>query len=171
MWAVAAAVLWLLSVLMEETFGWFSLGWAITIVAGVFGIMFVLRGLFSKSAGPLKKLYIYFGAALIAVAVFALIGELAVKKDNLVMPIIAVVVTAALLLGFLAVGGKKWDQGDNQNVGYKIIISVKRKRKRNPKRIKKTDSRLIKRFAYCNLIRNNLLLFESLICYKSSFFI
>lgn len=135
--AVAAAVLWLLSVLMEETFGWFSLGWAITIVAGVFGIMFVLRGLFSKSAGPLKKLYIYFGAALIAVAGFALIGELAVKKDNLVMPIIAVVVTAALLLGFLAVGGKKWDQGDNQNVGYKNYYQRKAEEEKKSEEDKK----------------------------------
>ena len=135
--AVAAAVLWLLSVLMEETFGWFSLGWAITIVAGVFGIMFVLRGLFSKSAGPLKNLYIYFGAALIAVAVFALIGELAVKKDNLVMPIIAVVVTAALLLGFLAVGGKKWDQGDNQNVGYKNYYQRKAEEEKKSEEDKK----------------------------------
>lgn len=28
---VVAAVLWLLSMLVEDTFGWFSLGWAITI--------------------------------------------------------------------------------------------------------------------------------------------
>ena len=49
-----------------------------------------------------------------------MIGELAIEdKQNLVIPIIAVVVTVALLLGFVAVGGKKWDQGDNQNVGYK----------------------------------------------------
>ena len=47
--AVAAAVLWLLSLLVEDTFGWFSLGWAITIIAGVFGVMFILRGLFSST--------------------------------------------------------------------------------------------------------------------------
>ena len=56
---VVAAVLWLLSMLVEDTFGWFSLGWAITMIAGVFGVMFILRGLFSSTAGPIKKLYIY----------------------------------------------------------------------------------------------------------------
>lgn len=52
---VVAAVLWLLSMLVEDTFGWFSLGWAITMIAGVFGVMFILRGLFSSTAGPIKK--------------------------------------------------------------------------------------------------------------------
>ena len=122
--AVVVAVMWLLSVIpsTKDAMGWFTLGWAITIIAGVFGLAFIFRGLFGKSAGPLKKLNIYFGAGFVLVAVLSMIGELAMDsadKQNLVIPIIAVVVTVALLLGFVAVGGKKWDQGDNQNVGYK----------------------------------------------------
>lgn len=120
--AVVVAVMWLLSVIpgTKEAMGWFTLGWAITIIAGVFGLAFIFRGLFGKNFGPLKKLNIYFGAGFILVAVFSMIGELAIEdKQSLVIPIIAVVVTVALLLGFVAVGGKKWDQGDNQNVGYK----------------------------------------------------
>ena len=99
--AVVVAVMWLLSVIpgTKDAMGWFKLG---------------------KNAVPLKKLNIYFGAGFVLVAVLSMIGELAIEdKQNLVIPIIAVVVTVALLLGFVAVGGKKWDQGDNQNVGYK----------------------------------------------------
>ena len=108
--AVVVAVMWLLSVIpgTKDAMGWFTLGWAITIIAGVFGLAFIFRGLFGKSAGPLKKLNIYFGAGFVLVAVLSMIGELAIEdKQNLVIPIIAVVVTVALLLGFVAVGGKK----------------------------------------------------------------
>ncbi len=115
---VVAAVLWLLSIVAEDTFGWFTLGWAVTLIAGGFGIAFILRGLFSKTAGPIKKFYIYFGAGMLVMAVLALVGELSMP-GKIVLPIIAIILTAALLLGFIAVGGKKWDQGDNQNVGYK----------------------------------------------------
>ena len=127
---VVAAVLWLLSMLVEDTFGWFSLGWAITMIAGVFGVMFILRGLFSSTAGPIKKLYIYFGAGLLIAALFALIGEIALP-GKLVMPIIAIVVTVALLLGFVAVTIRTSDT--------KTTISVRPKKKRKPKRTKKIN--------------------------------
>ncbi len=116
--AVLAAVLWLLSVVAEESFGWFSFGWAVVLLAGGFGVAFILRGIFSKTAVPLKKLSIYFGAGFIIVAVLALVGELALD-NKIILPVIAVIIAAALLLGFIVVGGKKWDTGDNQKVGYK----------------------------------------------------
>ncbi len=115
--AVAVAVLWLLSVVLDD-FAWFSLGWAITILSGVYGVMFILRGLFGKNPVQLKKFNVYFGAGFLVVTLFALIGELALP-DKMIMPIIAIIVTGALLLGYIATGGKKWDQGDNDNVGYK----------------------------------------------------
>lgn len=115
---LVSAVLWLLSVCLEETFGWFTLGWAAVLLAGGFGLAFVLRGVFEKTVVPLKKFYIYFGAGFFVVALFALIGELSLP-GKLVMPIIAVILAAAVLIAFLAVRGKKWDQGDNQNAGYK----------------------------------------------------
>lgn len=129
--AVVAAVLWLLSVVMEETFGWFSLGWAVVIIAGACGIAFVFRGLLGKTVAlPLKKLNIYFGAGFILMAIIALIGELAMD-NKLILPIIAVVVTCALLLGYVAVGGKKWDGGDNQKAGYKNYYERKAEEEKN----------------------------------------
>ncbi len=116
--AVLAATLWLLSVLMPDEFGWFSLSWAIALMTGVFGVAFILRGIFSKNAIPLKKFNIYFGAGFLIVAFLCLINELAIN-NKIVLPVIALVIAAALLLGFVAVGGKKWDGGDNEKAGYK----------------------------------------------------
>ena len=122
---VVGAVLWLLSVVAKESFGWFSLGWAVVLVAGVFGIAFVVRGVVTKTAIPLKKLSIYFGAGFFVVAIFALVGELALD-NKIIMPVIAIVLAVALLLGFVAVGGKNWDAGDNQKVGYKNYYERKK---------------------------------------------
>ena len=40
-------------------------------------------------------------------------------KNELVLPIIAIIVTVALLIGVIATGGKSSDTGDNQKAGYK----------------------------------------------------
>ena len=106
--ALAAAVLWLLSVLVPDTFGWFSGGWAVVL----------LKGVCVKESGVLKKLSILIGAGLLIICFIQLAVELALPK-NAIAPIITVIVVAALLLGYVVVGGKKWDSGDNQKVGYK----------------------------------------------------
>lgn len=126
---VAIAVLWLLSALGVEEMKWFTLGWAATIAAGVLGVAFVGRGLFGKTAGPLKKLWIFFGAAFLVVAVITLACEIGMPS-KIVMPVIAIVLAVALLLGFIAVGGKKWDAGDNQKVGYKNYYQRKAEEER-----------------------------------------
>lgn len=113
---VAAAVLYLLNVL--EVITWFSLSWAVLLFSGVAGVMFILQGLIGKGNVVLKKWGIYFGAGLLVVALFALVSAIA-APTNIILPIIAIIVTVALLLGVLATGGKKWDTGDNQKVGYK----------------------------------------------------
>jgi hypothetical protein len=117
--AVCSAVLWLIGTIAGEVLGWFTLGWAIALFSGITGLVFIVRAFLDKTNVQLKRFYVYFGCALIGVCVFAIIGELFVVQDKLVMPIIAVVVTVALLLGFVAIGGKKWDEGDNQKEGYK----------------------------------------------------
>jgi len=115
---VIAAVLWLLSILVEETFGWFSLAWAATIIAGSTGLVMLLRALFGKGTVPGKKFKVWFGIALILVA-FACLTSAIVVPGQIIWPIIAIAITVGILISILAVGGKKWDQGDNQNVGYK----------------------------------------------------
>lgn len=114
---VAAAVVWLLSVVMPEKFGAINLSWVIAAACGLLGLLFVLRGLFEKSLTFVKKLHVIVGGVLFVAAVLALVGTFIDTK--LVLPIIAIVITVCALLAVLAVGGKKWDTADNEKVGYK----------------------------------------------------
>ncbi len=114
---VAAAVVWLLSVLMPEKFGNIDLGWVIAVACGLLGAMFILRAFLDKTLTFVKKFYVLCGAALLVAAVLALVGTLIESK--LALPIIAIVITVCALLSVLAVGGKKWDTADNEKVGYK----------------------------------------------------
>ncbi|MBQ8762361.1 MAG: hypothetical protein IJZ26_03540 [Clostridia bacterium] len=115
---VAAAVLWLLSELMPESFGWFNLAWACVMAAGGLGLMFLLQGIFQKNITTIKKFKIWIGVGLIIVAFVALVSALVIP-ENIVLPIIAIILAAGLVITLLATGGKKWDEGDNQQVGYK----------------------------------------------------
>ncbi|MCL2556689.1 MAG: hypothetical protein FWE03_06735 [Firmicutes bacterium] len=115
---VAALVLWILSITIEETFGFFNHNWAILVVAGTAGACFILRGLFGRGENVGKKFRIMFGSGLLIVAFLAIINEVAIEND-LVVPIILLIVVLGLIIGMFAVGGKKWDHGDNQSVGYK----------------------------------------------------
>jgi hypothetical protein len=115
---VVVALLWLLKALKVEAFDWFNLQWGIVIASGGLGIFYVLAGILSKTLGLIKKFYIYFGAGLIIVAVMVIINIYALD-GNITLPIIGLIIAVALLLGIIVTGGKKWDQGDNKNVGYK----------------------------------------------------
>lgn len=128
--AILVAVFWLLSELIPDTFGGFNLSWAIAIFSGICGLLFILKGLFEKKTPILKKINIFFGAGMIVVCIVALVGALTIPK-NLVLPIIAIVVTVALLFGVLAVGGKKWDQADNKKAGYKTYRERKEEVEKN----------------------------------------
>ena len=62
---VAAAVLWILSLTVPETFGFFSLAWAGVLLCGGIGVIFLLNGIFQKNITTIKKLKIWFGLALL----------------------------------------------------------------------------------------------------------
>lgn len=126
---VAAAVVWLLSAIgVIEV----NLSRVIAVFAFALALIFIFYGLLSKTVGTLKKLYILFGAILAVAGVLALIGTFIDTK--LVLPIIAIIITVAVLLCLLATGGKKWDQGDNENVGYKDYRTRKREEEEKEKR-------------------------------------
>ena len=122
---LAAAVLFLLSELMPEKFGGFNLSWAGVIFAGVCGLCFLLGGLTAKNSTQLRKLYVLIGTILLVITVLLLSFAIALP-DNLVLPICLVVAAAGLVLGLLFTGGKKWDEGDNQKVGYKNYYQRKK---------------------------------------------
>ena len=129
---LVAAVLWLLSVLMEEQFGWFNLSWAVVVLAGVNGVALLLSAVFTKGVVPLKKMYLFASAALLIVAGVSIAFAIALPK-NLIWPIIAVILAVMLVLGVLVTGGKKWDEGDNQKAGYKNYRQRKAKEEKENK--------------------------------------
>ena len=127
---LAAAVLWLLSVIIPEKFGFFNLNWSVVIICGVNGAALLLRGLFSKKTGVLKKSDIFWGAFFLIIAAISVIFALKLPKSY-VWPVIAVVVAAAGVLSVFATKGKKWAEGDNQKAGYKDYRARKKEEQRN----------------------------------------
>ena len=125
---VAVAVVWLLSALDVIHV---NLSWVIAVFAFALAALFIIYGRAAKTVGAIKKLYILFGAALAVAGILALVGTFI--DGNLVLPIIAIIVTVAVLLCILAVGGKKWDQADNENVGYKDYRTRKREEEEREK--------------------------------------
>lgn len=132
--AVAASVLWILQ--LCNVVAWFNASAAIALLSGVWGLMFVLRGVFSKTyASALKRLNIYFGAGLLIVTAFMLINIFAIKNE-LALPIVAIIVTVALLIGVIATGGKSSDTGDNQKAGYKNYYQRKAEQEKKERKEK-----------------------------------
>ena len=122
---VAAAVLWILSLTVPETFGFFSLAWAGVLLCSGIGVIFLLNGIFQKNITTIKKLKIWFGVALLVCAVLCLVSAITIP-ENLVIPIIAVIVAVGFMITILATAGKKWDEGDNHKVGYKNYFERKK---------------------------------------------
>ena len=132
---VVAAALFLMSELDPDNFGWFNLSWAGAIFAGVSGIA-LLFGALAQNSVALKKLQLLLSGILLVVAVILIISALALPK-NLVLPILRLVVSVLLVLGSLFTGGKKWDTGDNQKMGYKNYYQ--RKAEEEKKKDKEDD--------------------------------
>lgn len=116
---LAAAVVWLITVVSPDTFGDINVAsWAVLIVSACWGVAFIINGLAKNDVGIFKKFDVLLGAGFLVIALFMVVNIFAID-DAVVLPIIAIIVAAAMILCMLAVGGKKWDQGDNQNAGYK----------------------------------------------------
>ena len=118
---VAVLVLWLLKELPATAgmFGWYSLSWAATIFAGVVGAKFILDGVFMGSKGVISRKFTILLGAVCLIFAFICLTAAIVIPENIVMPIIAIIVAVAIFLGILVTGARKWDGGDNQRVGYK----------------------------------------------------
>ena len=78
-------------------------------------IRFVARVIFIVVFIPLESL----GAIFLGIAAVSVVTALALPPDNYVWPIIAIVAAFAIVISLIATGGKKWDEGDNTQVGYK----------------------------------------------------
>ncbi len=127
---LVAVVLWLLSIIVPETFGFFTLAWAGVLLCGGLGLVILIQGCFQQNANVMKKLKIWFGVALLACAVLCLASALA-WPDSIILPIIAIVVAVGLMITIFATAGKKWDEGDNHSIGYKNYHERKAEEEKN----------------------------------------
>ena len=119
-----AAVFWLLSILIPDVFGAFSLAWAGVLICGGLGIVLLAQGVVQKNVSTIKKLKIWFSVVLFICAVLCLVSALVIPY-NLVLPIISIIVAFGLIITILATGGVKWDEGDNHKKGYKNYFERK----------------------------------------------
>ncbi len=122
---VVLAGLWLAQVLVAKYYpdnnvmAWYSLSWATTIFLAAAGLKYVLGGVFMTSKGVIaRRMSIIAGSVILVLALICLTSAIALPR-NIIAPIIAIILTAAIFVGILVTGGRKWDAGDNQRVGYK----------------------------------------------------
>lgn len=127
---VVVAVLCFLMVLPATAtyFAWFSWAWAVCMLTAALGLRYVLAGVLAGGNVVLRRTSILFGALFGVIAVFCLVWAIALPQ-NWVAPLIAIIITAALLIGVVVTGGRKWDAGDNQKVGYKTYRERQAERK------------------------------------------
>lgn len=115
---LAGPVLWLLSLIIPDTFGWFNLSYAVALVSGGVGLLLLLKGVFKKDNVVFKKANIWLGMGLLVVTLLSIASAIALP-ENWILPIICVMAALAIVLGIIGTGGKKWDTADNQKAGYK----------------------------------------------------
>jgi len=90
----------------------------VLIVSAGWGVAFFIHSFASKALHrTTKKFMITFGIIFLAVAVLSAIFAFTdINLMGIIWPIIAIVIIAILLFSSIVVGGKRWDQADNQNV-------------------------------------------------------
>ncbi len=114
---VFALLLWVISLASADALPGFDFAWAAFIATAVWAVSFTVRVFFEKDV-MLKKSWTILAGVFYLAAVGSLIGALALE-GKLVLPILCLTAAAAALIGSLVLGGKKWDEGDNQKPGYK----------------------------------------------------
>ena len=135
---LAVFVMFLLSEINPATFGFWNLSWSIVLLAGLAGLILTLDGLFEKNVGVIKKSKITIGIGLLVLATILLIPLVIPQEDGWFKKygyaIIGIGVGVVLILSVIAVGGKKWDQADNKNVGYKNYYQRKEEQEKAEKK-------------------------------------
>ena len=129
---LAGPVLWLLSLIIPDTFGWFNLSYAVALVSGGVGLLLLLKGVFKKDNVVFKKANIWLGMGLLVVTLLSIASAIALP-DNWIAPIICIMAALAIVLGIIGTGGKKWDTADNQKAGYKNYHQRKAEEEKNNK--------------------------------------
>lgn len=113
-----ASLLWLLSVVAPDAFGWYNFSFAIAVVFAIWGASFIVKGVTGDDSVATKKANVLFGAILAVIALIALPFAIAIPT-NVIPPLVCVTVALIAFISIIATAGKKWDAGDNEKPGYK----------------------------------------------------
>lgn len=135
---LVSALLWLLPILGVTGLEFFNAYYAVALVSATIAIVYIWRGVISKNIVTIKWFQICFGALFLLLGAYAMFKELELPSVY-VWPFIAVVGAAVLVLGVLGTGAKKWDQGDNQKVGYKNYHQRKAEEEKAAKKASKDE--------------------------------
>ncbi len=114
---VFAAVLWVVDVAAPTAMPDFTFAWVCFIATALWGVSFIVRVFFEKQI-MLKKSWTFIGSIFLVAAAVCLISALALP-GKLILPILCLAIAVAVLVSSVVLGGKKWDEGDNQKPGYK----------------------------------------------------
>ena len=125
---VLGCLLWLLSAVVKETFGWFSFAFCVVLVCGIWGISSLLQGAILKEKAIVKKARLIIGGIFILISVGSLIWAINVP-GNIILPLICLVVALLLFAGLFISGKNKWDIADNEKDGYKNYYERKEETK------------------------------------------
>ena len=115
---VFACLLWLVSEVAKDAFGWFNFAFAVVIVCGLWGISFILQGAIFKERAVVQRSRLIVGGLFLAISAGSLIWAINLP-GNIVLPLVCFVVALALFAALFISGGKKWDEADNEKEGYK----------------------------------------------------
>ncbi len=112
---VFALILWVVDVAADVA--GLNFAWIACIATAGWGASFLVRVFFEKQI-ELKKSWAILAGVFFVAAAGCLLAALALD-GKLALPIICLAAAGSLLLGSIALGGKKWDEGDNQKPEYK----------------------------------------------------
>ncbi len=114
---VFVALLWVIDVAAPTALPFFNFAWAAFLLTAIWGVSFTVR-VFVEKQTIMKKSWTILATVFYVTAAVSLISALALP-GKLVLPILCFAAATAVLIGSLVLGGKKWDEGDNQKPGYK----------------------------------------------------
>ncbi len=128
---LAAIAFWIITLAAPETFKGFKASYVMAILVAIFGIFFLFKAMQQKDTISKKAFLIPAIACFVAAVagLFPLFG----LEDKFALPIILAALVVGLILGLFVTGGKSWDEGDNQKVGYKNYYERKAEEEKNNK--------------------------------------
>lgn len=130
--ALAAIVFWIIVLVKPEVFGDFKVSYVIAALVAIIGLYFMLKAIQQKDTMS-KRAYMMLCIPCLLGAVAIIIAATIGLKDKIALPILLAALVVGFILSLCVTGGKKWDEGDNHQAGYKNYYQRKAEEEKNNK--------------------------------------